>query len=209
MTSAPLTRADVEAQMQIERRGLSATGELTLAVPGWGHSFRVLIELLEGANAVSDQTVQALAELQALSPEAVLRIRELMFEDLQRASHDHVGYVQLPPPAPPASFWQRLFWRAPPAQFVEIPLDDPRHPCYLEHGIDSLDAQIDWQHARIDENEETQRRFVLLDSITTWEPEHGVTVVIRDGVPCAAADFFVDLAEYDEDPDDDAHPVQL
>ena len=35
-TSAPPTRADVEAQMQIERRGLSATGELTLAVPGWG-----------------------------------------------------------------------------------------------------------------------------------------------------------------------------
>ena len=39
MTSAPLTRADVEAQMQIERRGLSATGELTLAVPGWGTAF--------------------------------------------------------------------------------------------------------------------------------------------------------------------------
>ena len=29
------------------------------------------------------------------------------------------------------------------------------------------DAQIDWQHARIDENEETHNRFWLFDSITT------------------------------------------
>lgn len=195
MTSAPLTRAAVEAQMQIERRGLSATGELTLQIPVWGRSFRVLIELQDGADAVSDKTLHALAELQALSAEDVVRIRELMFEDLQRASSDHVGHVALPPPAPPAGFWQRLFWRAPPTQYVEVPLDDPRHPCYLEHGID--------------ENEETKHRFVLLDSITTWEPEHGVTLVILDGVPVAAADFFVDLAEYDEEPGDDARPVQL
>ncbi|MEO3690397.1 hypothetical protein [Roseateles paludis] len=201
MTTHTLTRAEVEAQLQIERRGLSATGELTLGVSGWGRSFRVVIELREGAASVSDKTVQALADLQALSPEAVVRIRELMFEDLQRASHDHVGYVPLPPPAPPPGFWQRLFWRAPPAQFVEIPLDDPRHPCHLAHGIASLDAQIDWQYARIDENEATEHRFVLLDAITCWEPEHGVTVVIRDGAPCAVADYFVDLAEYDDDHD--------
>ena len=69
--------------------------------------------------------------------------------------------------------------------------------------------QIDWQHARIDENRKPSTVLLLLDSITTWEPEHGVTVVIRDGVPCAAADFFVDLAEYDGDPDDDARSPAL
>ena len=39
MTSAPLTRADVEAQMQIERRGLNDRRINAVAVPGWGTAF--------------------------------------------------------------------------------------------------------------------------------------------------------------------------
>jgi hypothetical protein len=77
-----------------------------------------------------------------------------------------------------------------------IALDDPRHPCFLENGINSVGQNVEWLGFRIDEHVETHARLCLLDCLPRWEDEHGVTVVIRDGAPVATGPYDLNIEEF-------------
>lgn len=185
--------------LRITRRDLDVSGEFDLLVPAFGRTFSVSIQLVDGASEITDKTVQTVNEIAALPQESRERIRELLYADAQRTAVD-VVFQDLTPPAelPPSGFFRRLFWRPDKYRFVPLSQDDPRHPCYFKNGIEDLEEKIEWLAFRINENEQVLGRFALLDCRPLWEDEHGVTVVIRNGIPIEIDDYSADLRKYDD-----------
>ena len=182
--------------------GLYATAELELAVPALRKTLKVAISMAEAALTLSDRTLQTLNDLANMTPESGVRIRELLHADALRAKKESAfGRLTRPPEQPPQGLLRRLLWRPAKYRYVEVAPDDPRHPCYLPKGADSIDEKVTWLEVRIDENFEVEQRFALLDCRPEWEKEHGITIVIRNGIPVALADSQVsdlELAQYDE-----------
>ncbi|UUZ48791.1 hypothetical protein LP420_40030 [Massilia sp. B-10] len=83
-------------------------------------------------------------------------------------------------------------------RFVPLSVDDPIHPCFLEHGIDSVEKKVSWIGFRISETCHAAGRVCLLDCLPQWEDEHGVSIVIRDGQAVATADGDVNIDDFDQ-----------
>lgn len=133
-----------------------------------------------------------------LSDLAYHQLLQLLYDDALR-TRDEVAFVDTDNSSqlPPSSFIGRLFGREKPAPVVMLAPDDPRHPCFFENGINSVEQNVEWLTLRIDEHVETHARMCVLDCLPRWENEHGVTIVIRDGEPVATGPY--DLATEDFD----------
>lgn len=128
---------------------------------------------------------------------AYRQLLQLLYEDALR-TRDEVGFVDTDnsSPLPPSGFIGRLFGREKPAPVVMLAQDDPRHPCFLENGVNSVEQNVEWLVFRIDEHVETHARMCLLDSLPRWENEHGITVVIRDGEPVATGPYDLAIEDF-------------
>jgi hypothetical protein len=129
---------------------------------------------------------------------AYRQLLQLLYDDALR-TRDEVEFVdtQNSPQPPHRGFIDRLFGRENPAPVVMLAPDDPRHPCFLENGINSVEQNVKWLAFRINEQVETRARLCLLDCLPRWEDEHGVTVVIRDGAPVATGAYDLAIEEFD------------
>ena len=97
----------------------------------------------------------------------------------------------------PKGFLQSLMRRPSKYRFVAIAPDDPRHPCYLPEGADGVERNVQWLEIRINEGDNTESRFALIDCRPSWEQEHGVTVVLRNGSPVAVSDYQVNCESFE------------
>lgn len=176
---------------------------MEIAVPSYERTFNVEIWLsdvwLSGERPViSDKTVETLNDVTMLSHAARECITSLLYEDAIRARRE-VVFADPSPPAKPSSLGLRggFFPSRKQFRFVALASDDPRHPCYFEKGLPDVEQKIKWTGIRINENDDVQGRFALLDCYPAWEDEHGVTVILRNGEPIALGPHDVDLSKYD------------
>ncbi|UUZ54374.1 hypothetical protein LP419_39435 [Massilia sp. H-1] len=58
-----------------------------------------------------------------------------------------------------------MLGRAGKNRFVPLSVDDPIHPCFLEHGIDSVEKKVSWIGFRISETCHAAGRVCLLDCL--------------------------------------------
>lgn len=193
-----LSKSDVETMIRINRQGLDSYGELDLCVPAFENTFKIYIELLDGADVVSDKTVQTINDIVNLTPESRSQIRRLLYDDaMQTRGEAEFGEPSPLPEEPPVGFRRRLIRRPNEFRFAPLEADDPRHPCHFENGVEGVEEKVEWLQFNIDENLGVVHRFALLDCRPQWEEEHGVTVVIRDGIPVGIDAPFVNVADYD------------
>lgn len=173
------------------RRGLIS---LKLDLPVMGGTSDVIVSVPLGAEHVSDKSICTINDLLAMGDDARRAIRQLLFDDAGRTAQE-VAFGDPERMRGGASkhsfgFFDRLFKKGPPKfEFVAIELDDPRHPCYFENGITSVDAKVKWVSAHIYEQDETPHRYARLFCYPEWETEHGVCVAVRNGVPVGLIDF--------------------
>jgi len=194
-----LLRSMVDSTIKIDRRGPDSSGEIDLHVPAFDRMFKVSVQIEERGSTITDTTFLTLNDIANLTQEGIDRIRRLLYDDAMRAKRENAfGDPNPPPEQPPADFLRRLFWQPKQYRFVALDPDDIRHPCYFPNGIDSVGEKIEWLEFRIDETQEVKHRFALLDCRPKWEDEHGVTIVIRDGIPIGIDDYSVDLKKYDD-----------
>lgn len=196
----PLTRDEIESALTVAIELGEYRGRMELAVPCYGLTVQVEIWLAEGRTAISDKTVATLQDLATLSQGARAQIRSMLYDDALRArSEVEFGDPAASTPSGPSGFFAGLFKQRAPFRFVPLAIDDPRHPCYFEHGPDDVEQKIEWLGVRINEieNERVNDRFALLDCRPVWEEEHGVTIVIRNGEPVGLGHYDVDVRKYD------------
>jgi hypothetical protein len=157
---------------------------MRLVVPSYGRAFEVEIRLADGQAAISDKTVATVNDVASLNQVARERIRTLLYEDAMRAREDSY-FVE---PNPPGKKYE----------FIPLAHDDPRHPCYFEHGVMDVEQKVEWVGIRINENKDVENRFALIDCYPAWEEEHGRAIVLRNGGPVGISHYDVDLTEFDD-----------
>jgi hypothetical protein len=177
--------------------GRDAYGTLDLFVAALKARIEVDLNLLNN-NQLLPSSVETINDIVNLSDVAYHRLLELLHEDALRTRQE-VGFVDPDKagPLPRIRLLDRLLGRKNVAPMVMLSANDPKHPCYLEDGINSVESNVEWLRFRIDEHSETQARLCLLDCRPRWEDEHGVTIVIRDGVPMSTGPYDVDLEAFD------------
>ena len=170
---------------------------MDLFIPAFRATIEIQLSLVHN-NTLLPRSVKTINDIVNLSDVAYHRLLKLLYNDALR-TRDEVGFVDTDgsPQPPPISFISRLFRREKPAPVVMFAPDDPRHPCFLENGINSVEQNVKLLAFRIDEHVETHARLCLLDCLPRWEDEHGVTVVIRDGEPLATGPYDLDIEEFD------------
>ena len=196
-----LGRSEIEAAMTWVREPGEQHGHMELAVPCFGLTFPVEIWLADGRAGISDKTVTTLNDLVTLSDGAREAIRSMLYEDAMRVrSEVEFGDPAVSTPTTSSGLFARLFKRREPFHFVPLAVDDPRHPCHFENGIEDVERKVKWVSVRINEleNDCVKGRFVLLNCLPAWEEEHGVTVVIRNGEPMGLGHYDVDVRKYED-----------
>jgi len=177
--------------------GRDARGTLDLFVPALKARIEVDLNLVNN-NQLLPRSVDTINDIVNLSDVAYHRLLQLLYDDALR-TREEVGFVD-PYRAGPLTrigLLARLFGRKNVASVVMLSPDDPKHPCYLEDGINSVESNVEWLQFRIDEHSQTHARLCLLDCRPRWEDEHGVTTVIRNGVPIASGPYDVDFEAFD------------
>ncbi|SHG73551.1 hypothetical protein [Massilia sp. CF038] len=172
-------------------------GQIDLFVPAFERHFPVQIEL-KGAGAISDYSTRVIADILSMNSAARAKITGLLCEHALKTSQDvRFGEEGGSNSGAPASLLGRLRNRFGKQRFIPIPLDDPRHPCYLENGSASVEQKVEWLGFRIDERAAVASRLCVLDCRAQWDEDNGVTLVIRNGVPVATSDADVNIEDFD------------
>lgn len=173
-----------------------ANGTLNLFLPKFNATIEIQLNLLH-SNTLLPRSVKTINDIVNLSDVAYHQLLQLLYDDALR-TRDEVAFVDAGnSQQAPSSFIARLFGRKKPAPEVMLAPDDPRHPCYLENGINSLEQNVEWLGFRIDEHVNVHGRLCVLDCLPRWEEEHGITIVIRDGKPVATGPYDLAFEAFD------------
>jgi hypothetical protein len=189
------TIEEVNSLLRVEGDDPDAYGRFDLFVPAFGRSFAVHIDLAD-ASGIAPGSAAVIGDIVGMRSSARKKITQLLHEHALNTARE----VTFPDPsiaAPPPSMVERMLGRASKKRVVALAVDDPIHPCFLEHGIDSVEKKITWTGFRISETAQTASRLCVLDCRPQWEPEHGVAIVIRDGQAVAASDADVNVGDFD------------
>jgi hypothetical protein len=187
----------LQSMIKFDGSNRDATGTLDVFIPAFNATVRIQLSLIH-SNTLVPRSVMTINDIINLSDVAYHQLLRLLYDDALR-TRDEVGFVDTgnSPQPPPTGFIGRLFGRKRPAPVLMLAPDDPRHPCFLENGINSVEQNVEWLAFRIDEHVEMHARLSLLDCLPRWEDEHGVTVVIRDGAPVATGPYDLIIEEFD------------
>lgn len=187
----------LESITRFHAEGCDARGTLDLFVAALGATIEVDLNLVNN-NRFLPRSVETINDIVNLSDVAYRHLLQLLYDDALR-TRDEVGFVDpdRAGPLPRIGFLARLLGRKTVAPMIMLSADDPRHPCYLNDGVNSVDSNVEWLRFRIDEHSETHARLCLLDCRPRWEDEHGVTIVIRDGVPISTGPYDLDVDAFD------------
>jgi hypothetical protein len=198
-----LNREAVEPLLKFDETGESAS--FRLHVPSLSCGVTANVDVPIGSTRISDKSLETLNDIATLTPEACAKIRQLLFDDAVKARESSDYGNPNTPPRPQAQtngFWKKLVAKQKDDyRFVPLAHDDPRHPCYFEHGTDSVDAKVVWNDALVSEHVVSNSRLALLRCTPAWEEEHGVCVVLRDGEPIGlTGDYGTGLFDYEDGP---------
>jgi hypothetical protein len=187
----------LQSIIKFDGNGRDAAGSLDLFIPAFNATVEIQLSLIHGSTLLP-KSAKTINDIVNFSDAAYHRLLQLLYVDALR-TRDEVGFVDTDnSPQPPRSgLIGRLFRREKSVPVVMLAPDDPRHPCFLEDGINSVEKNVEWLAFRIDEHVETHSRLCLLDCLPRWEDEHGVTVVIRDGGPAATGPYDLAIEEFD------------
>lgn len=189
----------VSLQSKISFDGSSgdATGTLDLFIPTLNATIGIELSLIH-CNTLLPRSALAINDIVNLSDVAYHQLLQLLYKDALR-TREEVGFVDTDKSLQPlaGSFVERLLGRQKSTPMVMLATDDPRHPCFLQDGINSVEPNVQWLAFRINEHVETKARLCLLDCLPRWEDEHGVTIVIRDGIPVATGPYDLAIEEFD------------
>ena len=194
-----LTKEQIQSRMRLEGKLPSLLGVFDLYVKGFGADFEVSIALGNNESIdLSDRTVQTINEIANLTEDHYKHILRLMFDDAMVVKEDTAyGDPTSPPKASPTSWWRRLF--AGPNQFVELAVDDPRHPLFGINSPEDIHARIKWEGFYVDDDQETVERIAFLTCYPAWEEEHGREIAIRNGVPVGISEIQLNPYYYVEE----------
>lgn len=175
----------------------NATGTLNLFIPAFDATIEIQLSLIH-SNTLLPKSAMTINDIVNLSDAAYHQLLQHLYDDALR-TRDEVGFVDMDNSTQPPqnSFIGRLFGCETPAPVVILAPYDPRHPCFLEDGINSVEKNVEWLAFRINEHVETHARMCLLDCLPRWDDEHGVTVVIRDGASVATGPYDLAIDEFD------------
>lgn len=189
--------ASLQSIIKFDGSGRDAAGTLGLFIPAFNATIEIQLSLINGSTLLP-KSAKTINDIVNLSDAAYLQLLQLLYDDALRTRNE-VGFVDTDnsPRPPPSGLIGRLFRREKPVPVVMLAPDDPRHPCFLADGINSVEKNVEWLAFRIDEHVETHARLCLLDCLPRWENEHGVTVVIRDGTPVATGPYDLAIEEFD------------
>lgn len=187
----------LQSIIKFDGNSRDTTGTLHLFVRAFNATIEIQLSLIHN-NALLPKSAMTINDIVNLSDAAYHQLLQLLYDDALRTRNE-VGFVDRDNSSQPlpSGLIGRLFRRGKPAAVVMLALDDPRHPCFLEHGINSVEKNVEWLAFRIDEHVETHARLCLLDCLPRWEDEHGVTVVIRNGAPAATGSYDLAIDEFD------------
>jgi hypothetical protein len=191
------TLESLQPKIRFNGSSRDATGTLALFIPVFNATIEIQLNL-KHSNTLLPRSATTINDIVQFSDGAYRQLLQLLYDDALR-TRDEVGFVdtQNSPQPPHRGFIGRLFGRETPAPVVMLAPDDPRHPCFLENGINSVEQNVKWLAFRINEHVETRARLCLLDCLPRWEDEHGVTIVIRDGAPVATGPYDLPIEEFD------------
>jgi hypothetical protein len=183
--------------IKFDENSRDATGTLDLFIPAFNATIEIQLSLIHSSTLLP-KSAMMINDIVNLSDAAYHQLLQLLYDDALR-TRDEVGFMDTDnsPQSPPSGVIGRLFRREKPTSVVMLAPDDPRHPCFLKDGINSVEKNVEWLAFRIDEHVETHARLCLLDCLPRWEDEHGVTVVIRDGAPAATGPYDLAIEEFD------------
>jgi hypothetical protein len=185
---------EVNSVLRVEGDDPDAYGRFDLFVPAFGRNLAVHIDLAY-ASGIAPATAAVIGDLVGMPSSARKKIAQLLHEHAMNTARE----VAFPDPSavlPPPSLVDRMLGRASKKRAVALSVDDPIHPCYLEHGIDSVDKKVVWTGFRINETGQSASRLCLLDCRPQWEQENGVSLVIREGQPVATSDGDVNVENF-------------
>lgn len=187
----------LQSMIKFEGSSGDATGTFDIFIPAFNATIEIELSLVR-CNMLSPRSAMTINDIVNLSDVAYQQLLQLLYEDALR-TREEVGFLDPDKSRPPSpgSFFDRLLGRGKTAPVVMLTPDDPRHPCFLQDGINSVEPNVQWLAFRINEHDETQTRLCLLDCLPRWEDEHGVTIVIRDGVPVASGSYDLAIKEFD------------
>lgn len=193
----PPSIQEVNSMLEVEGEDGDAYGEFSLFVPAFGRSLPVHIDLADGStiNAASSAII---ADLVGMSEATRKKITHLLYEHAQVTARQ----VVFPDPTYDASkapsFVSRLIGLGGKRRVVALSLDDPIHPCFLEHGIDSVEKKVEWTGFRISEGGRARNRMCVLDCRPKWEQENGLSIIIRNGEAVAIVDTDVNVDDFEQ-----------
>ncbi len=180
-----LTKEQIQALLRIEGKDPSWFGNFELFVKGFGKNMEVSIALGNNkSDDLSARTVQTINEIANLTENHYKHILRLVFDDAMTLK-DELGWGE-PTPSPkpsPANWLRRLFSGPGNYRYVELSMDDPRHPLFGINTPEDIPARIKWEGFYVDDDQETPERIAFLTCHPPWEMEHGREIAIRDGVP--------------------------
>ncbi len=186
---AHLTKEQIKALLRLEGKSPSLLGVFDLYVQGFTMNVEVSIALGNNkAKDLSDRTVQTINEIANLTEDHYQQILRLVFDDAMSLK-DELGWGEPTPPAevPPSNWFRRLFSSR--SQFVELSLDDPRHPLFGVNTPADIHERIKWEGCHVDDDQETVERIAFLTCYPAWELEHGREVAIMNGVPVGISEI--------------------
>lgn len=195
-----LTKEQIQARLRLKGKLPSLFGVFDLYVQGFGMNVEVSLALGNNQSLdLSDRTVQTINELANLTEDHYKQILHLVFDDAMRLK-DELGWGDpTPPPETPPSNWlRRLFWRPSKFRFVELSLDDPRHPLFGINTPEDIHERIKWEGFHVDDDQETVERIAFLTCYPAWEMEHGREVAIMNGVPAGISEIQLNPYFYTE-----------
>jgi hypothetical protein len=195
-----LTKEQIQSRVRLEGKLPSLLGVFDLYVKGLGGNFEVSIALGNNTSIdLSDRTVQTINEIASLTEDHYKHIKRLMFDDAMRFKEDSAWGDSTPPPKPAPTNWLRRLFAGPSQfRFVELALDDPRHPLFGINTPEDIHARIKWEGFYVDDDQETAERIAFLTCYPAWEQEHGREIAIRNGVPVGISEIQLNPYYYVE-----------
>ncbi|HEY0064071.1 MAG TPA: hypothetical protein VGC21_18285 [Telluria sp.] len=188
---------EIGRSIRIQGEAPDMYGELELFVPAFERHFPIQIDL-KHPHGISENSARVIADILSMNGAARKKITGLLYEHALRTGQQVAfGDQDGDSGGAPASLLGRVFGRFAKSRFVPIPVDDPRHPCYLENGIDSVERKVEWIGFRINEHAAVASRMCVLDCRPQWDEENGVALIIRNGVPVATSDADVNIEDFD------------
>lgn len=159
----------LQSMAEFQGNAPDATGTVDVFVPVLNSTIEVCFSLVQD-NKLLPRSVETVNDIIGLTNAAYHQLLRLLYDDALR-TRDEVEFVDPDKVAalPRKGILARLFGRKPIAPMPRLAPDDPRHPCFLEDGIHSVEANVEWLGLRIDEHRDTHSRLCLLDCRPRWK----------------------------------------